>query len=50
MGITSRNTATSWPPMPKQVGDSIQNVVVEQELHRSGSVICSITSASISVR
>jgi hypothetical protein len=37
-------------PMPQQAGNVIRDVVVEQEPHGSGSAICSITSASISVR
>jgi len=38
------------PPMPQQSRGLIRHVVIEQEFHRVGSLICSATSASISVR
>jgi hypothetical protein len=36
--------------MPQETANVIRDVVIEQEPHRSGSAICSITCASISVR
>lgn len=37
-------------PVPKEVGDVYGNIVIQQELHSFGSVICSMTRESISVR
>jgi hypothetical protein len=37
-------------PVPQQMSDLRRDIVIEQELHRSSSLICSAIKASIWVR